>query len=58
MCDMMSQASAWLLRANINTVQIYNAFTGQPFDEGLRVFVRVSERTPAVRPQSFTSPPP
>ena len=55
---MMSQASAWLLRANINTVQIYNAFTGQPFDEGLRVFVRVSERTPAVRPQSFTSPPP
>jgi phage terminase large subunit-like protein len=30
--DMMSQASAWLMRRDIPTVQIYNAFTGQPFD--------------------------
>jgi len=28
----MSQAAAWLLQANIPTVRIYNAFTGQPFD--------------------------
>jgi predicted phage terminase large subunit-like protein len=32
MCDMMSQAAAWLLQASIPTVQIYNAFTGRPFD--------------------------
>lgn len=30
--DMMSQASAWLMRRDIPTVQIYNAFTGRPFD--------------------------
>ena len=30
--DMMSQASAWLLQANFNTVRIVNAFTGRPFD--------------------------
>jgi phage terminase large subunit-like protein len=33
MADMMSQASAWLLEANIPTVRIYNAFTGRPFDD-------------------------
>jgi predicted phage terminase large subunit-like protein len=32
MADMMSQAAAWLLLADIPTVQIYNAFTGRPFD--------------------------
>jgi phage terminase large subunit-like protein len=32
MADMMTQASAWLLTANIHTTQIYNAFTGRPFD--------------------------
>jgi hypothetical protein len=32
MADMMSQASAWRLQASIPTVQIYNAFTGRPFD--------------------------
>jgi predicted phage terminase large subunit-like protein len=32
MADMMSQASAWLLQANIHTVQICNAFTGRPFN--------------------------
>lgn len=32
MVDMMSQASAWLLQAPIHTTQIYNAFTGRPFD--------------------------
>ena len=32
LADMMSQASAWLLYANIHTVQICNAFTGRPFD--------------------------
>ena len=31
-CDMMSQASAWLLQANFNTILIVNAFTGLPFD--------------------------
>jgi phage terminase large subunit-like protein len=30
--DMMSQASAWLMPRDIPTVQIYNAFTGRPFD--------------------------
>ena len=32
MCDMMSQASAWLLQANAITVSIVNAFTGLPID--------------------------
>jgi predicted phage terminase large subunit-like protein len=32
MADMMSQASAWLLQRDVNTVAIYNAFTGRPFD--------------------------
>jgi predicted phage terminase large subunit-like protein len=32
MCDMMSQASAWLLQANTITVSITNAFTGLPID--------------------------
>jgi len=32
MCDVMSQAAAWLLQANEITVSIYNAFTGRPFD--------------------------
>jgi phage terminase large subunit-like protein len=32
MADMMSQASAWLLQREIDTVQIYNAFTGRPFE--------------------------
>jgi predicted phage terminase large subunit-like protein len=32
MADAMSQASAWLLQANENTVTFCNAFTGRPFD--------------------------
>jgi hypothetical protein len=32
MADTMSQAAAWLLQANVSTVEIYNAFTGRPFD--------------------------
>jgi predicted phage terminase large subunit-like protein len=32
MCDMMSQAASWLLRSSVSTVEIYNAFTGRPFN--------------------------
>jgi predicted phage terminase large subunit-like protein len=32
MVDMMSQAASWLLQASQHTTEIYNAFTGKPFD--------------------------
>jgi predicted phage terminase large subunit-like protein len=32
MVDMMSQAASWLLQAKISTFEMYNAFTGKPFD--------------------------
>jgi len=32
MCDMMSQAAAWLLQSDPITVSITNAFTGLPID--------------------------
>jgi len=32
MADAMSQAASWLLQANVSTVEIYNAFTGKPFN--------------------------
>jgi len=35
MADMMSQAASWLLQATIPTVQIYNAFTGQPIGDSV-----------------------
>ena len=33
MVDMMTQAASWLIRYQLPTVRIYNAFTGRPFDE-------------------------
>ena len=32
MADSMSQAACWLVRYNPPTLEIYNAFTGRPFD--------------------------
>jgi predicted phage terminase large subunit-like protein len=32
MADTMSQAASWLLQASYSTVEIYNAFTGRPFN--------------------------
>jgi len=33
MADAMTQAACFLVRYNPPTVEIYNAFTGRPFDE-------------------------